>query len=70
MKLKKIVLKVAWNGEISKSSTQGGLKWWNRQKLYWRCLEMIKSAKVLLKVAWNDEIDKICTQGGLKSWNW
>ena len=66
MKLKKVVLKVAWNDEISKSSNQGGLKWWNRQKLYSRWFEIVKLIKVVLKVTWNVEIDKSPTQGGWK----
>ena len=69
MKLTKVVLKVARNDEMSKSSNQGGLKWWNQQKLYSRWFEMMKLIKVVLKVAWNGEIGKSSTQGVLKWWN-
>ena len=59
-------LKVASNDEINISCTQGGLKWWNRQKLYSRWLEMMKSTKVVAKVVRKKEIGKSCAEGGFK----
>ena len=59
-------LKMASNDEINKSCTQGGLKWWNRQKLYSRWLEMMKSTKDVVKVVRNEEIGKSCAEGGFK----
>ena len=46
MKSTKVVVKVAWNDEVDRSCTQGGLKSWNQQMFYIRWLEMIKSTKV------------------------